>query len=153
MESNELDDRAAADAQLAALQAQRTALAERAMQPWWYDALLGVLLFGFIASYAWHHTWLTLGATAVFLLCLRGMIALYKRHTGFWISGFRQGRTQRAMAVWVACVLVVMGTGFAFDAAGVGWAMVAAGAVLGIAVAVVSRWWTRIYVAELREGL
>jgi hypothetical protein len=153
MESDELDDRAAAEAQLATLQAQRAALAERAMQPWWYDALLGVLLFGFIASYAWDNTWLTLGATVVFLLCLRGMMALYKRHTGFWISGFRQGRTQRAIAVWLVCVLVVLGAGFALDAAGRVWAMPAAGAVLGIAVAAISRWWTRLYVAELREGL
>ena len=153
MESNELDDRAAAEAQLATLQAQRAALAERAMQPWWYDAVLGLLLFGFIASYAWHDTWLTLGATAVFLLCLRGMIALYKRHTGFGISGFRQGRTRWAVAVWVVCVLVVLGAGFALDGAGHAWAMPVAGLVLGIAVAAVSRWWTRIYVADLREGL
>src|SRR5919112_3593971 len=98
MESHEFDDRAAAEAQLATLDAQRSALADRAMQPWWYDALLGLLLFGFVASYAWHDTWLTLGATAVFLLCLRGMVALYERHTGFWISGLRQGRTRWAIA-------------------------------------------------------
>ena len=153
MESQDFDDRAAAEAQLATLQAQRAALAQRAMQPWWHDALLGLLLFGFIASYAWHNTWLSLVAVAVFLLCLRGMIALYQRHTGFWISGFRQGRTQRAIAVWIACVVVVLGTGFALDSTGRPWAMVVAGAVLGVAVAVVSRWWTRIYVAELREGL
>jgi hypothetical protein len=152
MESREFDDRAAAEAQLATLDAQRSALADRAMQPWWYDALLGVLLFGFVASYAWHDTRLTLGATAVFLLCLRGMVALYKRHTGFWISGFRQGRTRWAIAVWVVCVLVVLGAGFTLDGAGLPWAMPAAGAVLGVAVAAVGRWWTRIYVAELREG-
>jgi hypothetical protein len=33
------------------------------------------------------------------------------------------------------------------------WAMVVAGAVLGVAVAVLSRRWGRAYVAELREGL
>ncbi len=70
MESNELDDRAAAEAQLATLQAQRTALAERATTPWWYDALLGLLLFGFVASYSLDNTWVTLAAVAVFLLCL-----------------------------------------------------------------------------------
>src|SRR5215212_10213245 len=153
MESHEPDIRAAAETQLATLQAQRAALAERAMQPWWYDALLGLLLFGLISSYAVHDTRLSLAAVVVFLLCLRGMVTLYKRHTGFWISGFRPGRTRRAVAVWIVCVLAVLGTGFAVDGA-LGWpgAMVVAGAVLGIGVAAVSRWWTRIYVAELREG-
>jgi hypothetical protein len=149
MENDEMN-RDGAAAQLAALQEDRTALADRAMQPWWYDALLGVLLFGFVASYALHETWLTLAAVAVFLLCLRGMVALYKRHTGFWVSGFRPGRTRRAITVWAVCVLVVLGAGFALDAAGHSWAMVVAGAVLGGAVVAVSRWWTRIYVAELR---
>jgi uncharacterized membrane protein (DUF485 family) len=32
-------------------------------------------------------------------------------------------------------------------------AMVAAGVVLGIGIAVISRWWTRIYVADLRSSL
>ena len=39
-------------AQLAALQADRVALADRVVQPWWYDVALGLLLFGFLASYA-----------------------------------------------------------------------------------------------------
>jgi hypothetical protein len=153
MESND-DDRATAEAQLATLQAQRAALAERAMQPWWYDALLGLLLFGFVASYSLRNTWVTLVALVIFLLCLRGMMALYKRHTGFWISGLREGRTLRAIALWAVCVVVVLGAGFAaelgFDVRG---AMVVAGAVLGIAVALVSRWWTHLYIAELRAGL
>jgi hypothetical protein len=29
--------------------------------------------------------------------------------------------------------------------------MVVGGAVLGVGIALISRWWTRIYVAELRE--
>ncbi len=124
------------------------------MQPWWFDALLGVLLFAFIASYAWHNTALSLAAVVVFLLCLRGMIALYKRHTGFWVSGFRRGRTRRAVAGWILFVLVVLGGAFAIDGM-LGWpgTMVVAGAVLGTAVALVSRWWTRLYIAELRQGL
>lgn len=43
-------DRDAAAAQLAALESDRAALADRVVQPWWHDALLGLLLFGFIAS-------------------------------------------------------------------------------------------------------
>ena len=91
METDDLD-RDAAAAELAALQADRDALAARAVQPWWYDALLGLLLFAFISSYSLHNTWITLAALAVFLLCLRGMMALYRRLTGFWVDGFRRGR-------------------------------------------------------------
>src|SRR3712207_9196108 len=101
MESNEASDRDAARAELAALQSQRAALADRAMQPWWYDALLGLLLFGFVSSYSLQSTWVTLVALVVFLLCLRGMVALYRRLTGFWLDGFRRGPTRRAVVAWV----------------------------------------------------
>ncbi len=149
MESNEVSDRAAAEAELAALRSQRAALADRAVQPWWYDALLGLLLFGFVSSYSLDSTWVTLAALVVLLLCLRGMMALYRRLTGFWVDGFRRGPTRRAVIVWVVVVLAVLGTGFAAEERWRG-AMVVAGAVLGVGVALVSRWWTRIYVAELR---
>jgi hypothetical protein len=138
VENNEVSDRAAAEAELAALQSQRAALAERAMQPWWYDALLGLLLFGF-----------TLAALVVFLVCIRGLVEVYQRRTGFWVHGFREGRTWRAVSVWIAFALVLHLAGFAADDHW-GGAMVVAGAVLGVGVALISRWWTRIYVAELR---
>jgi hypothetical protein len=151
MENDALADRASAEAELATLAAQRAALAERAMQPWWYDVLLALLLFAFIGSYSLRNNWLTLAAVVVFLLCLRGMVALYRRHTGFWVHGFRKGRTQKAIRAWFGCVLVVLGAGFtaelAFDVRG---AMVVAGAVLAVALVLVNRWWSRIYVAELR---
>ena len=151
MESHEVSDRAAAEAELAVLQSQRAALADRAVQPWWYDALLSLLLFGFIASYSLRDNWVTLAAVAVFLLCLRGMVVLYRRHTGFWVDGFRKGRTRKAIRVWLGCVVVVLAAGstaeLALDLRG---AMVVAGAVLAVALLLVNRWWTRIYVAELR---
>ena len=43
-------DPAVAAAQLAALRSGRAAMAERAMQPWWYDALLGLLVFGLLSG-------------------------------------------------------------------------------------------------------
>jgi hypothetical protein len=86
-------DRSAAEARLATLQAQRAAPAKRAMQPWWYDALLGPV-----------------------------------------------------------CVAVALGVGFTaelvLDLSG---AMVVAGAVLAIGLLFVSRWWSRLYIAELRD--
>ena len=94
----------------------------------------------------------SLAALVVFLLCLRGMVALCTRRTGCRVSGFRQGRTWRAVLVWAAFALGVLLAGFAADEHR-GGATVVAGAVLRAGVAVVSRWWTRIYVAELRQGL
>jgi hypothetical protein len=105
----EVIDRDGAAAQLAALQADREALAGRAMQPWWYDALLGLFVFGFFAS-----------------------------SVGFpWVP-------------LVALVPYTLSLELAFDVRG---AMVVAGAVLGVGIALVSRWWSRIFVAELRGEL
>jgi hypothetical protein len=143
-----------AAAQLEALRAGRAAMADRAMQPWWYDALLGVLLFGLFSSLSLRNTWGTLAAVTVFLLAMRGLMALYQRITGFWVNGFRTGRTRRAVRVWLVGYAVVVTAGVAaeylLDLRG---AMVVAGAVLGVGIALVSRWWTRIYIAELREEL
>ena len=154
MESNEVSDRAAAEAELTALQSQRAALAERAMQPWWYDALLGLLVFGLLASYSARNTWVTLVALVVFVLALRGMVVLYTRLTGLWVSGLRQGRTRRAITVWFVLYAVVLAASavaeYLLDLRG---AMVAGAAVIGVGLALISRWWTRIYVAELRGGL
>src|SRR3954447_12710916 len=110
METDDLD-RDAAAAELATLQADRDALAARALQPWWYDALLGLLLFAFISSYSLHNTWITLAALVVFLLCLRGMMALYRRLTGFWVDGFRRGPNRPGGVGGVRVALAGLGGG------------------------------------------
>jgi hypothetical protein len=151
---NEVSDRSTAEAQLASLQARRAALADRAVQPWWYDALLGLLVFGLLASYSARNTWVTLAALVVLALGLRGMVVLYTRLTGLWVSGFRQGRTRRAINVWFVLYAVVLAASavaeFLLDLRG---AMVAGAAVIGVGLVLISRWWTRIYVAELRGEL
>ena len=154
MESNEVSDRAAAAAELAALQSRRAALAERATQPWWYDALLGLLIAGFLASYSLRNTWVTLGALVLLLVALRAMVALYTRLTGMWVNGFRKGSTRRPIHVWLVLYAVVLGAAasaeYLLDVRG---AMAVGGVVIGIGLALISRWWTRIYVAELRGRL
>jgi len=145
MESNEID-RDVAAAQLAALDADRAALADRVLQPWWYDVALGLLLFGFLASYAFDSLWVTFPALVVFFAGLGALVAAYKRISGVW--GSPGGRV---MVLWGALVLLVLVPAFVlaegFDQH---WVMVPAGAVLGIAVAVISRLWGRAWVAELR---
>jgi hypothetical protein len=145
MESNEID-RDDAAAQLAALDAGRAALADRVLQPWWYDVLLGLLLFGFVASYAFDSLWVTFPALVVFFAGLGALVAAYQRISGVWATV-----GARVMVLWGALVLLVLVPAFVlaegFDQH---WVMVPAGAVLGIAVAVVSRLWGRAWVAELR---
>jgi hypothetical protein len=154
MESGGRMDTAAAAAELAALRADRAALAERVVQPWWYDALLGLLTFGLFASYSFLYPWLTLGALLVYLAGLRGLMAVYRRLTGAWVSGDRPGPTRRAYTAWLVGAGAVLVPGLALELLlDVRGAMVVVGAVLGVGIAVVSRWWTRIYVAELRAEL
>jgi hypothetical protein len=153
MESNGID-RAAAEAQLMALQADRASVADRAMQPWWYDALLGLLVFGLLAVVAVGNPFLTIAAAAAFGYGMRWLMATYQRLTGFWVNGLRPGRTRRAIRVWFVLYALTVGPALVlalgFD---VRWPLVLVGAVMGLSIALISRWWSRIYIAELREGL
>jgi hypothetical protein len=156
MESEERTTDAPSDAaaQLAALRADRAAMAERVVQPWWYDALLGLIVFGLISSIGVRNDWVKV---AVIAACLAGMYALrviYTRLTGMWVRGDRKGPTRRAIWVWLAFYVVVLGLAAGAEY-GLGWhgALVVGGAVLGVGIALISRWWTHIYVAELRGEL
>jgi hypothetical protein len=141
-------DREVAAAQLAALQADRAALADRVMQPWWYDLALGLLLFGFLASYAFDSLWVTFPAAIAFFAGLGALVGAYKRITGVWV-----GTGPRGLVAWAALVLLVLVPAFVLaEGYGHHWVMVPAGAVLGIAVIVMGRIWGRAYVEHLREG-
>ncbi|HET6393633.1 MAG TPA: hypothetical protein VFG13_12495 [Blastococcus sp.] len=147
-------DATAAAAELAALDADRAALADRVVQPWWYDALLGLLVAGFVSSYSTRNVWVIAGALVLLLLGLRGLMAVYRRITGMWVNGLRPGPTYRAATVWFVVYAVVVAAAAAFEfLLDVRGAMVVGGVVLGVAIAVISQWWSRIYVAELRGEL
>ena len=145
------NDSTAAAAQLAALAADRAALATRAVQPWWYDAALGLVVFGLLGTMSVRNTVLQLLVDLAALIAFAGLKHAYTRHAGFWVNGYRKGRTRRVIAVLVGLYVVVAAAGlvgeYALDLRG---SMVVAGAVLGVAAALCSRWWTRVYVAELR---
>lgn len=151
MESDEVSrDSAAAD--LAALQSSRTAMADRLRQPGWYDPALGVLVAAFFSTYSFAYPWLTLGAVPVFIGGTALLMAGYRRHTGLWVNGFNGGpSTEPVIRAWIALGLAVGGAGLlaelAFD---VRYAMVVAGVVLGMGVALLSRRWTTVYQRELR---
>jgi cobalamin synthase len=147
MESNEVD-RADAATQLAALRASREALADRVMQPWWFSALSGAMLFALLASYAVDSHWVSLVALVLFLAGLYWMASTYRRLTGVWVS---PGSSLHVWGTWVPLVLLVLVPAFALEEALVQrWPMVVAGAVLGVSIALLGRWWSRLYIAELR---
>ena len=149
------NDKATADAtaQLAALDADRAAMADRAMQPWWYDVALGLLVFGMLAQYSLDSDWLSFVSSLVFVAGCVALATWYRRRHGFWVGGFRAGRTRRAIGAWMALyVVVLLGAVWLENVQHVGGAMVVAGAVLGVAATLSSRWWTRIYIAELRDA-
>ena len=148
-------DREAAAAQLDVLGADQAALADRIVQPWWWDAASGLLFFGFVSSYSTHDVRVILAALLPYAAGLAGLIAVYRRITGVWWDarqvGPVQDRVQRAVRWWAIayCVLLALGGAaeFLLDVRG---AMVAVGAVLGTSVALLGRWVSRIYAAGLR---
>jgi hypothetical protein len=147
-------DATTAAAELAALGQDRAALAERVVQPWWYDALLGLLVAGFLSSYSTQNVWVISGALLLLLIGIRGLMTLYRRITGVWVNGLRRGPTQRAITVWFVVYGVVVAAAAVFEfLLDVRGAMVVGGIVVGVAIFFISRWWTRIYVAELRGEL
>jgi hypothetical protein len=143
---NDAIDRDTAAAQLAALQASRAALADRVLQPWWYDVALGLLLFAFLASYAFDSLWVTFPALVVFGAGLGALVSAYRRITGVWVNV-----TGRALAWWGVAVVAVLVPAFVLaEGYDQHWAMVVAGAVFGVALVVFGRLWGRAYAAELR---
>jgi hypothetical protein len=155
MESDEVSDRDAARAELAALQDGRTRLAERLEHsgPWWpWDVGLGLWVFLLIGSQSLHGTWVSV---AVLVLAVVGVWVAYvafQRTTGVWVNGWRRGRTRRVVWSWTAmCLVVYLIALVAEDELGLRGAMAVAGAVLGVVLAAVNRWWMRVYHAELRD--
>ena len=152
-------DPAAAAAQLAALREDRAALredraalADRAMQPWWYDALLGLTVIGLFGAMAVGNPFVTVAAVVLFVLSGGWFMRTYERLTGFWVSGLRTGRTRRAVTVWFVLYALIVVPALVFSLVfDQWWTLAAAGAVLGVSIALISQWWTRIYIAELRE--
>ena len=109
MENEELrTDPAAAAAQLAALQQGRESLATRVVQPWWYDAALGLVVFVLLAPISTRNPWLILGGVVVGMAGMAALKSVYTRITGVWVNGLRPGPTRRATTVWFVLYAVVV---------------------------------------------
>ena len=92
-----------AAAQLAALQNDRETLADRVLQPWWHDVAGGLLLFGFLASYALDSTGVTLVATVLYIAGLAWLAWTYRRRTGVWVHP-----DLKVWLTWVPLALLVL---------------------------------------------
>lgn len=138
-------DRERAAADLAALSADRAALADRVAPPRWFGPVLGLLLFCFIASNAVDSAWVSGAALLVFGVGLALLVRTYQRRTGVWAH-----TPPKVFLGWAAVVVVVLVPAYAVDRP---WAFLLAGAVLGVAIAVLSHRWTRAWQRELREGV
>ena len=157
MESDEIRDRAAAGAELATLQADRVALADRLERSgtWWpWDVALGVWVFLLVGSQSLRGAWVGIAALVLAVVGVSVAYVVFRRTTGMWVDGWRRGRTRRGMWCWGAWVLVVYAAASAAEhELGLRGAMAVAGAVLGVTLAGVNRWWVRVYAAELRSAL
>ena len=155
MESHEVSDRSTAAAELAALQAGRVQLADRLEHSgsWWpWDVGLGLWVFLLLGAQSLRGVWWVSAAVVVLAVVgVRVVYVVFRRTTGVWVNGFRRGRTRKVIGVWLAVYALVVAVGSGAEFA-LGWrgAMAVAGAVLGVVVAFINRWWMRVYAAELR---
>jgi len=148
-----LDGRAAA-AQLALLNADRIALAEKAMPPWWYHVLLGLLLFVLTAGQELNDAWAQLAVLTAFFAGNYWLMWVQRRRTGMEVDGGRPGASRRAYYMWTAIGLAVFFAALVADQAlDIRGALLVAGLVLGVGMALVSRWYSRRYVAGLAQGV
>jgi hypothetical protein len=132
------------------LQATRAEVGRRAVTPWWFYPIFGLLSGVAMASFSTRSPLVILGAVWA---ANGGAVALayaYKRITGMWISGLRRGKTRRATAalilVYGSLLPLVWWLEFHVDVRG---AAVVGGLVLAVAMTVIGAWSNRLFRAEL----
>lgn len=149
--TNEFDPTPPAEA-LAAIQATRTAVADRMVLPWYYDALYAVAVGGMVASQALPSP----KSTLAILACV-GLLLLYatawKKKVGAWVYG-----TTPKNARWVAIggglvagALMIVSL-YAARTLGLWWVPLAMGAVAAVVAFFINRLWVRVYRRVMEAG-
>lgn len=142
-------DEAEAARSLEMMRAKRGALAERAKWSSARHAAVGLLLGGLIAGYALPGPWPVIVAGA----CMAGtamVVARDRRRDGFFVSGYRPGRTR-----WVTFVMLLVGLAALVGAIalktryGLAWAPLAIGSGMAVFATITSIVWERVYRREL----
>ena len=98
---------------LAAINAGRTAAADRLVSPLWYHPVLGILAAGYLAAVASRSIIVMLVAAPIFFAGVFALVTVYKKITGLWISGFGAGRASWWAAALSATLVVLFGLAYA----------------------------------------
>lgn len=144
-------DREEAEQALKALRTTQGRLAERAHWSWQRHAAFGAVMGALVASYALPPA----GAVLGLLLCCLAMVAIVvrdRRRDGFFVNGYRGGRTRGVTALLLLAALGALAVALIGKDHGHGWAPLAAGAVLFVVATYASMAWERVYRKELGGG-
>lgn len=144
-----MDAKEAAEA-LRGMKQVEARLAARAHWSWPRHAAFGALMGILVAGYALP---LPLNMAVVALCCagVAAIVAWDRRRDGFFVSGYRPGRTRWVTALLLVCALAALAAAIFGRESGLAWAPLAAGAALFVVATLASVMWERVYRAEL-EG-
>jgi hypothetical protein len=142
-----LDDKDASEA-LRALRSVQGRFAARARWSWQRHAAFGVVMGGLVASYALPPVE---RVGAIFLCCLAVIVIALRdrRRDGFFVNGYRRGRTRRVTAVLLVVALGTLAAALLGKEQGWWWAPLAAGVLLSVFATAASMAWERVYRNEL----
>jgi hypothetical protein len=148
LEEDDMEDPADA---LEALQIARRRMAGRARWSFGRHLAVGLVMGVLVASYALPGA-LQMFGLAVCLIAVGVIIARDRRRDGFFVNGYRTGRTRPFTFLLLGCVLAIVALAVAARIAlGWAWAPLAAGLAIVPLVTWGSLHWERIYRREL-EG-
>jgi hypothetical protein len=134
---------------LAALQTSRERLAGQARWSLARHASVGAVLGILIASYALPML-LQVGTFVLCILVLRWIIVRDRKRDGFFVNGYRPGKTRIvAIAMAVVAVSVLLLALASARLLGLWWAPLVLGALMLPVATLMSLWWERVYRREL----
>jgi hypothetical protein len=118
-----------------------------------YHLIVAVIMGGLVASYILPTPFPALAAAMV---CIGAVLLMQwaRSHLGFFVNGWRRGKTRGVTFALLACVLTALAIGMYFKMdRGVWWAPLPCGLAAFVATFFWGRAWERLYRAELAEGL
>lgn len=135
---------------LASIQSAKTRLEGRARWSFGRHAAFGALMGGLVASYALPGNLHFVGL-AICLIATGLIVRRDRRRDGFFVNGYRAGRTRPVTIVILLISLVALGLAMAARyALNLWWPPILLGVALAMVGTVASQRWERAYRAELR---
>lgn len=143
-------DRDEARDALHALGAVKGQLAQRAHWSWRRHAAFGAVMGSLVASYALPPA----GSMIVLALCLVSLgliVALDRRRDGFFVNGYRKGRTRRITGLLLVVLFAALAGAVYGRERGWPWLPIVAGIATFAVATGASKAWERAYRAELED--